>query len=120
MGWLAIWLCLSLLVWILVGDWEWSVPLNWEVRLASIAEKKSCNPTYECLWQVNPENPLAEWYIWRFREIISRIDRKISINCYIDPGSGQNTLFNMDTYLSCLQRRFPDTEIKLKLENLQG
>ncbi|MDD4400462.1 MAG: hypothetical protein PHI24_01020 [Desulfitobacteriaceae bacterium] len=120
MGWLAIWVCLSSLIWILAGYWEWSVPINWQVRMVSLAERKSCNPIYECFWQINPENPLAEWYIWRFRKFMPLADRKIPIRCYINPGRGQNNLFNMDTYLSCLQRRFPDIEIKLKLENLQG
>jgi hypothetical protein len=118
MGWLAVWLCLSLLIWRLVGYWEWSVPENWQVRLASIAEKNHRRDlTYECFWQVSPENPLAEWYIWRFRKFIPQIDAKTCINCYIDPGAGLNALFDMNTYLSCLQRRFPDIEIKLKLEN---
>ncbi|HWQ73197.1 MAG TPA: hypothetical protein VN370_12860 [Desulfitobacteriaceae bacterium] len=118
MGWLAVWLCLGFLIWILAGYWEWSVPLNWQVRLASLAKKNhSCDLTYECSWQVNPENPLAEWYIWCFYRLIPQIGGKTKINCYIDPGAGLSALFDIDTYLSCLQRRFPDIEIKLKSEN---
>jgi hypothetical protein len=120
MGWLVVWLCLSLLIWRIVGDWEWPVPVNWQVCLASIAKENPCDQTYECLWQVNPENPLAEWYIWRFHKLVPQVNTKTQINCYIDPGAGPNALFDMDTYLSCLQRRFPDIEITLKSENRQS
>ncbi len=119
MGWLwGVWICFGLLVWRVVGYWEWPIPLNWQKRLAYIVEKNRLGHlTYECLWQVNPKNPLAEWYIWRFRKIIPQIDSKLCADCYIDLGIGLKGSLCRDTYLACLQRRFPEIEIKLKGEN---
>ncbi|MHB8125954.1 MAG: hypothetical protein ACYDEJ_10000 [Desulfitobacteriaceae bacterium] len=122
MRWLwGVWICFGLLVWRFVGYWEWSIPLDWQKLLASMVEKNRLGElTYECHWQVNLENPMAEWYVWRFLQIIPKIDSKLYANCYIELGTDLKDSLCRDTYLACLQRRFPDIEIKLKLENLQS
>lgn len=92
------------------------MPLDWQKRLASSVGRNHPGPlSYECLCKVNPENPMAEWYIWRFLKIIPRIDSKLYANCYIELGPDLNDSLARDTYLACLQRRFPEVEVKLKV-----
>lgn len=93
------------------------MPLDWQRRIASIGERNRRGYlSYESLWQVNPENPLAEWYIWRLLKIIPRIDSKLYVNCYIDLGTGSKGTLCRHTYLACLQRRFPEVGVKLKIK----
>ncbi len=117
MGWLwGVWICFGLLVWRFVGYWEWSIPLAWQKLIASVVEKnRLVDLTYECLWHVNPENPMAEWYIWRFRKIIPQIESKLYANCYIEIGEDLKGSLCTNRYLGCLQRRFPEVGVKLKV-----
>ncbi len=110
---LGVVLILDILLWRVVLDIEWSIPLKWQACIESWKEGlTSGTQTLNYVWYLSPRNSEIEKQFWHLKMALPGLRGKLRVPVWIevsvhhrmDPGQ-------KGIYISCLRRRFPELDI---------
>lgn len=102
----------SVLLWKLDSSWEWAIPQKWQAKLVAWKErfvKQTHVLYYECY--LGTENRELENQLWHLQMTfpkLRKIHSPMRVEVCVHPNFSPEQ--NM-TYISCLERRFPEIRI---------
>lgn len=103
-------LILGVVLWRVDLSWEWDIPQKWQAKIGTWKESLvSRTHILNYDWYLGLEQP-REWekHLWQLQMEFPRLRRKFSapirLEICVHP---QDTVSQNDTYISCLQSRFP-------------
>lgn len=113
-------LSLGILLWVVAGRWEWSIPHKWQEKLL-IWKKRYLvrSRPLKYIWEVNLRESNVENHFRQVTKDLSRFGKStspLSIELRVGPEEGEG---DKDLYKSCLQRRFPDISVDIQVAATQ-
>ncbi|SPF55968.1 conserved hypothetical protein [Candidatus Desulfosporosinus infrequens] len=102
-----------ILLWRTDSRMEWSIPLKWQALIKAWKERlASRTHTFKYVWYSDSEYSELEKQFWHFKRALPRLQKKCRVPLWIEVNVQQSgTPGQKGTYISCLQRRFPEIEI---------
>ena len=105
---------LGILLWRIDSRLEWSIPLKWQAlikaRKEGLANKTH---TLKYIWHLGPEYSELEQQFWYLKWALPRLQKKYRVPLWIEVSVQQSGDYGQKgSYISCLQRRFPEIEIQ--------
>ncbi|MDR3543073.1 MAG: hypothetical protein P4L69_19230 [Desulfosporosinus sp.] len=111
---LGVVMILGVLSWRTASCLEWSIPLKWQALIKAWKEGLTRRThTFKYVWYMGPEYSELEKQFWHLKRALPRLQKKYGVPIWIEVSVQQSgDRGEKGTYISCLQRRFPEIEIQ--------